>query len=144
MSNTLKISKAILETKGSLRIRQAAKAAILSDESYLLVMERHADGTPFWTFPGGGVNENESLEEGLRREIREEIDCQVVIGDRTGTVWYAHTTRARTISAYTAFECSIISEPEPNSEEGIFEYRWARPEEFPPRTIPQIRLLSGR
>lgn len=144
MSSTLDFPMQIMGAEQPIWLRQAAKAAISRDGAYLLIMEYHSDGTPFWTLPGGGIREDESLKEGLRREIREEIDCQVVIGDPTETVWYAHTTRERTVSAYNVFECSISSEPKPNAEEDIVDYRWIRPDEFPTRTIPQIRYLFGR
>jgi len=35
--------------------RRGVKALIERDGAVLLVQERHDDGTPFWTLPGGGV-----------------------------------------------------------------------------------------
>lgn len=124
-----------------LRLRAGAKAKITAGEAVLLVKERHADGSAFWTLPGGGVDPGESPVDGLRRELREELDCRVLVGDRTDTLLYAHHSTAGTLSTYSVYECALASEPTPRPEEGTLEYRWACPGEFPPRTLPQLRLL---
>src|SRR3989338_1947122 len=40
-----------------------------------VVIYKHVDG--YYGLPGGSVEENESFEEALKREIREEIACEV-------------------------------------------------------------------
>jgi len=37
------------------RRRRGAKALVATDRRVLLIRERHADGTAFWTLPGGGL-----------------------------------------------------------------------------------------
>jgi hypothetical protein len=86
-------------TSATAQYRHSAKALMTSGDAVLLVKEYHSDGTPFWTLPGGGVRPDESLTEGLRRELREELDCHnVVIGEQTGRVWYAHRSRVGAVS----------------------------------------------
>ena len=126
-----------------LRVRHGAKALIRSGDAVLLVKERHADGSAFWTLPGGGVEAGESPVECLRRELREELDCRVLVGDRMDSVLYAHHSTDGALTRYSVHECSLASRPTPRPEEGTLECRWARPEAFPASTLPQFRLLSG-
>jgi len=124
--------------------RTGAKALVTSGRSVLLVRERHSDGTPFWTLPGGGVCTHETLREGLHRELLEELRCQANIADPVSTFWYAHDSLGEALSAYTVFDCALLSEPEPNHDEGVFESRWVEPDDLPPATLPQVRYLCDR
>lgn len=121
--------------------RTGAKAFVTSDCAVLLVKECHSDGTPFWTLPGGGVCAHETPMEGLRRELVEELDCRAYVSDPVSTFWYAHDSLDASLSMYTVFDCSLLSEPAPNPEEGVFEARWAEPDSLPPATLPQVRYL---
>jgi len=122
--------------------RRGAKARITSGDAVLLIKERHTDGTPFWTLPGGGVRPEESLVEGLCRELREELGCRSpVVGERAGRMVYAHHSEPHRVSLYTVFDSRLQSEPRPNRVEGIESCRWIRPDAVPPRTLPQVRAL---
>lgn len=58
--------------------RPRALAAIVKNDSILMVLEKYPDKT-FWTLPGGGVEEGESYEEAVIREVREEVNLKVEI-----------------------------------------------------------------
>jgi len=62
-------------------IRPAAYAWIVSDDRVLLcrLCEPHNKG--LWTIPGGGLEFGENLEEGCRREVREETGFGVRLYD---------------------------------------------------------------
>lgn len=126
-------------SQSPVRFRRGVKAMITSESAVLLVKERHTDGTHFWTLPGGGVQSGESRAKALRREMREELDCEVSIRDTAGTVWYAHSSETALVSEYTVVDCGITSRPSPNPVEGVYEHRWADSRSLPPRTLPQIR-----
>ena len=63
--------------------REATRAVFLTPEGEILLMEieNPVSGARFWITPGGGREDGESVEEGLRREVLEETGLQdVVIG----------------------------------------------------------------
>ncbi|GMV94904.1 MAG: NUDIX hydrolase [Candidatus Hydrogenedentota bacterium] len=63
-----------------LRPRIRVAAIIVQDDSILLV--RHVkDGKSYWLLPGGGLDYGESLAEGLVRELLEETNLEVRVGD---------------------------------------------------------------
>jgi len=58
--------------------RTRACAAILNDDKILMVCHKTPSRT-YWTFPGGGVNVNETLEQTVVREVKEETGLDVKI-----------------------------------------------------------------
>jgi 8-oxo-dGTP diphosphatase len=61
-------------------IRVATKAIIVR-ERHLLVTVNTGDFPMFYLCPGGGQEHGEDAHEALRRECREEIGCDVVVGE---------------------------------------------------------------
>lgn len=123
----------------SVTVRQSAKAFIVESGRVLLVKERHADGTVFWTFPGGGLDAGETLHDALRRELDEELLCRARLTDRLGEFWYAHRSWQNTVSRCHVYRCEVDSPVIPNAREGIFDYRWVRPTDLPPGTLFPVR-----
>lgn len=128
----------------SLTVRPGVKALASTGDAALLVRERHADGTPFWTLPGGGVHPNESPLRALERELDEELCCQCVPGDRVTSFCYAHASLPATVSAYAVYECSLLTRPIPVADEGVTACRWVEADSLPARTLPQVRLVLER
>lgn len=58
---------------------KAARAIIIEDGK-LLVMHRNKHGSQYYTLVGGGVNEGETIEQAVVREVREETGLEVVRG----------------------------------------------------------------
>jgi len=119
-------------------LRPAVKALITCDDRVLLQKERHSDGEPFWTLPGGAIEASETAPQALRRELSEELQTRVVVGKQVGWFPYAHHGRCNTISVYTLRDCSMLEPVEPNPAEGVYESRWVTPRSLPAKTIPQI------
>ena len=58
--------------------KNAVKAIIYREDGKLLMQQRdYTEGLPFagiWTFFGGTINKNERLKNGLKRELKEELN----------------------------------------------------------------------
>ena len=64
-------------------------AAIIRDGDRIFATQRGCGAyKDFWEFPGGKIELNESPEEALRREIREELDTDIQVGDYLTTIEY--------------------------------------------------------
>jgi len=56
-------------------LRNAVRAVTLNENKILMV---HLGKTDEYKFPGGGIEENETVEEALTREVLEEVGCNVI------------------------------------------------------------------
>lgn len=116
-------------------LRIGVKALISQDSQVLLIRERHRNGDPFWTLPGGGIHSGESIRQALTRELTEEIDCEPSVGEVVDTCLYRHRSVPNLVSLYVVITSQIESSPEPNSHEWVFESTLADP------TAPPDSLL---
>lgn len=92
--------------------KEVVAAAIARNGRYLLG-KRPPDGMlgGLWEFPGGKVEPGESLEEALRRELREELGIETQVGERIASVDHAYTHLRVTLHL---FACEIVSgKPQP-------------------------------
>lgn len=51
--------------------RISLKAVIFNDKGHVLIVKEH--GRDWWDIPGGGLDHGELVQEGLARELREEV-----------------------------------------------------------------------
>lgn len=121
--------------------RLGVKALISDQDAVLLQQERHEDGRPFWTLPGGGQEADESRDATIRRELREELQCEIVIGQPIDYFSYVHESRSSTVSLYTVLGCDILQSPVPNPREGVYAQQWCQPDQLPPRTLPEVQCV---
>ncbi len=64
-------------------------AAVIRDGDRVFATQRgYGQYKDYWEFPGGKTEENESPEDALKREIREELDTEIEIGGLIGTIEY--------------------------------------------------------
>ena len=78
--------------------------AVIHDGDKILCTQRLRKGPNYiaehWEFPGGKVNEGESDYEALRREILEEMDWNIYVGAKLGSVEYEYPDFTITLTAY--------------------------------------------
>ena len=78
-----------------------------------------------WAFPGGKVNDGESDHEALRREILEEMDWNIYVGAKLGSVEYDYPDFSISLTAY---DCMAH-----DNDFKLLEHIdscWLKPEEF--------------
>ena len=68
-------------------------AAIIAQEGRIFATQRgYGEFKDGWEFPGGKIEEGETPQQALVREIQEELDTEVEVGDLLGTVEYDYPT----------------------------------------------------
>lgn len=84
-------------------------AAVIEKDGRVLLAKRPPDGLlgGMWEFPGGKQENNETLPETLEREIKEELDAVIQVGEHLGTYHHAYTHYKVTLHAY---QCHMVSE----------------------------------
>jgi 8-oxo-dGTP diphosphatase len=118
-------------------------AAVIERDGAFLVARRQA-GTHLaghWEFPGGKLNDGETLEQGLQREIKEELNSD--ISDVRKIFEVAHTYPERVVQLHF-YRCALTGTPQPALGQ---ELRWVRRSElasleFPPADAELIAELT--
>ena len=68
-------------------------AAVIRDGDRIFATQRgYGEFKDEWEFPGGKIEPGETPEEALGREIREELDTEIEVGDLIDTVEYDYPT----------------------------------------------------
>ena len=53
-------------------------SAVILKEDEILLIHRFKNGEEYWVFPGGGVEDTETAQEGIVREVKEETNLDVL------------------------------------------------------------------
>ena len=79
---------AVIDNKEPLK-RIYVVAAIIRDGDRIFATQRgYGAWKDYWEFPGGKVEPGETPEEALRREIREELETEITVGEKLATIEY--------------------------------------------------------
>ena len=65
---------------------EVVAAIIIKEEQIFATQRGYGDFKGWWEFPGGKIEAGESPEEALVREIREELDTEIEVGELLETV----------------------------------------------------------
>ena len=64
-------------------------AAIIRDGNKIFATQRgYGDYKDGWEFPGGKIEQGETAQQALAREIKEELDTEIVVGDLLTAIEY--------------------------------------------------------
>jgi 8-oxo-dGTP diphosphatase len=110
---------------------------VVDGDGRALLVQRRENGR--WEPPGGILEADETISEGLRREVREETGLEIAPGPLTGVY---QNLRAHVIAL--AFRCERISGTLTANDEAS-AFRWATADEIPTLTteVFAVRLLDG-
>ena len=106
-------------------------AVVERDGAFLLTLR--PDGTHLagqWEFPGGKVHPSETHAEALRREVHEELDALVHVGELVHTVTHAYPEKIVELFFY---RCTISGEPKPMMGQ---QMRWVPKRELATLSFP--------
>jgi len=120
------------------RPRLAGVSLVVADDAGRVMLVRHSYGSGQWSFPGGGLARGEDPEAGARRELREELCCEVAQLSLIETL-----DEVISGSPHTAhvFAVRLAGEPRPDRRE-VIEARFFAESEIPPdiHSITRSRL----
>ncbi len=111
---------------------RGVKVILKHGDEILLV--QHNYGHRLWTIPGGGVKTDESLEDGARREIAEELDVTVSELNDIGSYFTDYEYKKVTVECFVA---EVASKEIHSDNFEIAETGW-----FPLANLPSPRALS--
>lgn len=68
-------------------------AAIIRDKDKIFATQRgYGEFKDGWEFPGGKIEEGETPQDALKREIMEELDTEIKVGELIDTIGYDYPT----------------------------------------------------
>lgn len=83
-------------------------AGIVCRENKILATQRgYGEFKDGWEFPGGKLEAGETRVDALKRELREELDMELVVGDLLETVEYDYPQFHLTMHCYL---CQLVKE----------------------------------
>ncbi len=86
---------------------EVVAAVILKDTQVLTTQRGYGDLQGRWEFPGGKIEFGEDHKAALSREIQEELDVQITVGDFLTTVEYDYPNFHLIMHAY---QCELLGE----------------------------------
>ncbi|HZG70473.1 MAG TPA: (deoxy)nucleoside triphosphate pyrophosphohydrolase [Chondromyces sp.] len=118
-------------------------AVIVENGKILCAQRGPGKSLPYkWEFPGGKIEEGESPQQALQREIQEEMKCEVEIGEQVEHTVYEYDFG---IVHLTTFHCRLIK-GKPVLTEHV-DIKWLPPNklidlDWAPADVPAIEKLA--
>ena len=86
---------------------EVVAAIIIKDGEVFATQRGHGEFKGWWEFPGGKIEKRECPKEALVREIREELDAEIEVGELLETIEWDYPNFHLTMHC---FICMLISE----------------------------------
>ncbi len=108
-------------------------AAVIRKDGKILIARRKKACMGYrWEFPGGKLEENETLEECLKREIREELGIDIAVGSLLSA--RKHVINCQAAIILYAYHAEHISGDIVLTDHDAIE--WVSPEDLPRYSFP--------
>ena len=85
---------------------QVAAAIIIDDGKIFATQRAHGQFKDGWEFPGGKIEQGETPQQAAKREVMEELDTEIEVGELFDTVEYDYPDFHLTMYC---FLCTVIS-----------------------------------
>ncbi len=109
-----------MRLRKAIRPDLAGVAVVLRDSEQRVLLVRHSYGPTGWAVPGGGISAGEDPADAARREMREELACELSGLTRIAIHREVIAESPHTAHVYTA---APLSEPRVDRRE-LLEARW--------------------
>lgn len=86
---------------------EVVAAIIVRDNKVFATQRGYGEWKDWWEFPGGKIEAGESPQDALKREILEELNADIFVGELLDTVEWDYPTFHLTMHC---FVCSLLSE----------------------------------
>ena len=125
------------------RVIKAVGVVVVDKNKKILIAKRKPD-KPMpnkWEFPGGKLEENETLQECGIREIQEELNLDIVIDEYLGYENLEYASKSFCLHIYTAYKIKEEQKLELNEHT---DYAWVEFSELVNYDFPAINLACLR
>ncbi|KUG08394.1 NUDIX hydrolase [Solirubrum puertoriconensis] len=124
---TKKKKALILHLKDQFKIAKAAGGLVVKEGLVLMIYRLGK-----WDLPKGKLKKDEDPAEGALREVEEECNIKVSLGDKLPSTWHSYAYNGNKILKKTNWyimQCLDDTLMKPQAEEYIEEVRWMQPQE---------------
>lgn len=113
---------------------EVVAAVIFDEQGRIFATQRgYGEWKDWWEFPGGKIESGETPQQALKREIHEELDAEIEVGELLRTIDYDYPTFHLTMHC---FKCRLKEQGARNNEQGrytLLEHeaaKWLYPNEL--------------
>lgn len=114
---------------------RVAVAIITDDEHRVLVTQRpyHASHGGFWEFPGGKIEEHETPDEAVKREIKEELGIDISHVEFVDLIQHKYADKSVELFVFKVGQYIGV----PQCLVGQLDMQWMRPAEIQQDKFPE-------